>query len=767
MNTLRKVNVLIMTAVLLLGMLAVPGAGGLNVHAETLTSGDYEYQVLDDGTVEITEYQGSAAVVQIPDTIGNRKVTRIGDSAFGSCSGLTGIEIPDSVTSIGDYAFSECSGLTSIEIPDSVTSIGEFAFSDCSGLTSIEIPDSVTSIERGTFSDCSGLISIEIPDSVTSIGNNAFSVCSNLTSIEIPDSVTRIEDYVFFLCSSLTGIEIPDSVTSIGNRAFYGCRSLTLFVEKDSYTEQYAKENNLPYKYIGESSTDNKTEESKQPTTEQTAVDNVHAETLTSGDYEFKVLDDGAVGIIRYKGIAAVAQIPDTIGNKKVTSIGNKAFWNCRGLTGIEIPDSVADIGYGAFLNCSSLTSIRVEENNQYYCSEEGVLFTKDKSELLCCPAGKKGQYIVSDSVTSIGDFAFSVCSSLTGIEMPDSVTSIGNFAFMLCSSLTGIEIPDSVTRIGSHAFYMCSGLTSIEIPDSVTSIENGVFDDCSRLTDIHVEENNQYYCSEEGVLLTKDKSELLCYPAGKKGQYIVSDSVTSIEDYAFSECSGLTSIEIPDSVTRIGWYAFSGCSSLTSIEIPDSVTDIWDYTFGGCSGLTSVKIPNRVTHIGWSAFSGCSGLTGIEIPDSVTRIGDFAFSDCSGLTSIEIPDSVTSIGDEAFSGCSSLITLLVEKDSYAEQYAKENNLPYKYIGESSTEDKTEESKQPATEQPAGDEEKVVVGNVTLVPVETQTKEKSVVDNKLKTKSGSKKVKKGTVLIGENGIYKVVDAKKKTVKYIG
>ena len=139
-----------------------------------------------------------------------------------------------------------------------------------------------------------------------------------------------------------------------------------------------------------------------------------------------------------------------------------------------------------------------------------------------------------------------------------------------------------------------------------------------------------------------------------------IPNSVTSIGDYAFKDCSGLTSVTIPNSVTSIGDYAFSGCSGLTSVTIPNSVTSIGGYTFSGCSGLTSVTIPNSVTSIGYEAFRGCSGLTSVIIPNSVTSIGDGAFEGCSGLTSVIIPNSVTSIGKYAFYGCSGLTSVTI-----------------------------------------------------------------------------------------------------------
>lgn len=206
---------------------------------------------------------------------------------------------------------------------------------------------------------------------------------------------------------------------------------------------------------------------------------------------------------------------------------------------------------------------------------------------------------------------------------------------------------------------------------------------------------------------------------------------------------------------------------------IPNSVTDIGVYAFSGCSGLTSITIPESVTSIDYYAFNNCSSLTSVIIPNSVTSMAGGAFSGCSSLTSIVIPEGVTSIGDGVFDYCDN-VTLIVEKDSYAEQYAKNNDIPYQYMEIKNPDNTTEEptteqptSEQPTTEQPAKEAEKVVVGNVTMVPIETETDDKPVVDNKVKIQNGSNTIKKGTVLASKTGTYKVTNVKKKTVTYMG
>ena len=341
------------------------------------------------------------------------------------------------------------------------------------------------------------------------------------------------------------------------------------------------------------------------------------ASAETYGDLTYEIID-GEVEITDCDtSFAGDMVIPETIDGYPVTSIGYDAFYNCTSLenitipdsvtsigdyafgecyklTSITIPDSVISIGEGAFRYCTSLTSITVDENNEKYSSDEyGVFFNKEKTVLMQYPAGNvRTEYAIPGSVTSIDNYAFYYCFSLTSITIPDSVTSIGNSAFYYCSSLTSITIPDSVTSIGYGAFSGCTSLTSITIPDGVTSIGSSAFSNCSSLTSI-----------------------------------TISNSVTSIGDWAFYNCTSLTSITIPDSVTSIDYGAFGYCSSFTSITIPDSVTSIGNDAFSGCSSLTSITIPDSVTSIGNRAFYKCSSLTSITILNSDCEIYDWKYT--------------------------------------------------------------------------------------------------------------------------------------------
>ena len=294
---------------------------------------------------------------------------------------------------------------------------------------------------------------------------------------------------------------------------------------------------------------------------------------------------------------------------------------------------SVTSIGDFAFRNCSSLTSITIPSSvtsigNSVFYGCRGLTSVSIQSDL-----------------TSIGNSVFYNCSSLSSVTIPSSVTSIGIDAFGGCSGLTSITIPSSVTSIGNGAFSNCRSLTSITIPSGVTSIGHKAFERCSGLTSIIVDESNTFYDSRGNcnAIIKTSNNELI---AGFKNT-VIPNSVASIGDYAFYNCSGLTSLTIPDGVATIGTYAFSRCD-LTSITLPNSVTSIGNYAFFDCTSLTSITLSNSVTYIGNYTFSTCIHLTSITIPSAVTSIEGNAFYSCTRLNSITMMGNPT-IGSNAF----------------------------------------------------------------------------------------------------------------------
>lgn len=246
--------------------------------------------------------------------------------------------------------------------------------------------------------------------------------------------------------------------------------------------------------------------------------------------------------------------IPDTINEKPVTGIWPNAFENCSEITEIVIPESVYIIFYYAFRNCTSLKEIVIPE----------AVTTLGHTAFRNCTSLEKVQ--INADLTYIPDNCFWYCTNLTEINIPDSVTEVGGCAFRSCDSLVNIDLPDSLKTIDFEAFYSCDSLESINIPANVSEIDYYVFEACRKLKEITVDEDNQYFSSENGVLFDKNKTKLIAYPAGKEDStYIIPDGVTFIEEYAFSR-SRLNSLVIPKSVETIGIESVYESESLTAV---------------------------------------------------------------------------------------------------------------------------------------------------------------------------------------------------------
>ena len=584
---------------------------------------------------------GSLTSVNIPNS-----VTSIGSYAFWWCKNLTSLTIGNNVKTIGDQSFMCCSGLTNLTIPNSVTSIGSAAFASCAGLTSVTISNSMTSIDESVFNTCTSLTSVNFGDNITSIGDRAFYGCRGLTSLTIPIGMKSIGVAAFKNCTGLASVNIPNTVTSLGDAAFDGCNELTsvtifvrtpLGITSSTFSNRSKAELYVPTGCLTAYKAADYWKEFKsfEAITDSTIIvfANSKVKTLCTNNWDknrdgeistyeaTKITTLGTVfkgntEITSFNELQYFTQLKEIVGSafegcnhlasvtipNSVNTIWGAAFRGCSGLTSITLPNNVSSIVNGAFSGCSGLNSIIVDSNNTAYDSREdcnAIIETATNKLIVGCKNTN-----IPNSVTSIGESAFSGCTELNTITIPSSVTSIEQYAFNGCSALTSITLPSTVTSIGQYAFGGCSGLT---------------------------------------------------------GSFVIPNGVTNINSGTFKDCNGLTSIIIPSSVVSIGLYAFNGCSGLTSITLPNSITSIGERTFKGCSGLTSLTIPNSVTTIGYEAFAGCSGLTSVNIPGRVMSIGQYAFRECGGLKSITIPSSVTSIGNYAFYGCTSLTSVMVD----------------------------------------------------------------------------------------------------------
>ena len=450
--------------------------------------------------------------------------------------------------------------ISSVVIEKGVTSIGFGAFYECQNLMYASIPNTVTSIGDFAFYGCNGLSSVIIPELVTSIGNSSFRGCRGLMSVNIPSSVTSIGDYAFSRCNSLTSIHVNENNTA------YCSKNGILFNKTKTIILQYP-----------------------------------------AGKIEMDY------------------NIPNS-----VVSIGNGAFGGCKELISVAIPNSVTDIGERAFGGCEKLTSVTIP-----------------------------------NSVTTIKDRCFLECHGLTSVIIPNSVTSIEDYAFFHCCGLLSVIIPGSVESIGYQSFghrmnTKRAGLT--EIINRATTpqkINSYAFTACDlKNYDEHIEKCKLYvpaealtaYCVAEWWKEYKNieaiEGNKISGMIGNLSWNIVNGTLTirgigTMPNHRWSEYNDFfNSVVIENGITSLGNWSFSGCTGLTSVTISDTVTKIADNSFYGCSGLTSIIIPNSITYIGSCAFSKCSGLTSITIPKSVILIGDNAFEYCSKLASIYVDDN-------------------------------------------------------------------------------------------------------------------------------
>lgn len=407
----------------------------------------------------------------------------------------------------------------------------------------------------------------------------------------------------------------------------------------------------------------------------------VKAETLTEGDYKYEILEDGTVMITDYTGNATELTIPNTLGGRTVTVLGDKSFMECTTLTSVIIPEGVKWIGEGTSYN--------------------GVFG------------------------------AFYECSSLKSVSIPSSVTHIRRDAFLRCNKLENVVIPEGVTNIEWSAFHGCEALTKIELPATLSVFEQDVFGNCPNLTELIVDANNSTYYSEGNCVIESATKNLIqgcsasTIPEDVTGigwnafygcvgleNIVIPNSVTTIQPQAFSKCADLKSIKISNNVTTIKYSTFWDCSSLVSVELPEGLTSMEDLVFRNCSSLKNIKIPESVTSIGAGTFFNCSALEQINIPKGVTEIGKNAFYNCCSLKEVTIPSSVIKIDSSAFKyevfneiSCVSTIydinaTYYVSAGSYAETWAKNNDLTIEYIAGQETKPEQPTTEAPTTEIP-------------------------------------------------------------------
>ena len=525
---------------------------------------------IQDGVIFGGDPKTAKGSLTIPDG-----VTGIGNGTFSNCSGLKSIEIPEGVTHIGFNAFSGCTGLESITIPSSVTYISSDAFTDCTNLKNVIISEGVEHIVFA-FNGCTNLESVTIPSTIKRVFG--FHNCPKLKTIKvakdnsnyteengvlynknktelivwpsangnitIPSTVETIRSSAFEECLSLTGVTISEGVIAIERNAFQNCKNLKNITIPSSV--EYIQINAF------------------------TGCENLKSITIAEDNPSCSAEN----GVLYDKDKTVLIAWPSANGNitipSTVETIETSAFEGCRSLTGITIPESITEIESNAFKNCTNLKTITVAKDNPNYLAENGILYNKDKTELIAWP------------------------SANGNITIPSTVETIGSSAFEECLSLTGVTISEGVIAIERNAFQNCKNLKNITISSSVDYIQNNAFIGCENLKSITVSENNSVYFSEFGILYNdyedyfdENKLALVAYPSAS-GNIKILPTVEAIGDYAFSGCTALTGVTIPNGVREIGHGAFMGCG-LTSVEIPKSINKIENGAFLSVMNLKKV----------------------------------------------------------------------------------------------------------------------------------------------------------------------------------
>lgn len=609
----------------------------------------FTYEELADGTLSITGCDGVLLnePFRLPESIDGKKVTEIADHAFEGCSLPGGIVIPEGIRSIGEKAFADTRDFSS----------------------DILIPASVRSIGKAAFAGCDG---------------GSFRVDKANENYRDRDGMLFTRDLTRLLAcpdSRTDLIEIPDEVTVIGEEAF---------------------------KYR-------------------------HVKGIVPGK-NVKEIADGAFYSFHSEGTLVIPEGVESIGNhafkyskwesdtlnlpESLKSIGEEVFCCCWDFTGdIRIPAAVEHISTGAFESCGGNHFV-VAEENQKYCSRNGLLLTKDGTTVLSCLSHREEPLTIPAGVTAIGSHAFSNCRLRNKmLVIPAAVTEIGEKAFF-CSrpdpqnynNFITLSLQEGLKMIGEDAFSCSDFGGKLEIPASVETIGEGAFS-FSELSEIHVAAENRSYSSWDGMLFSKDMTELIQRPDAKAGELKLPDGVIRIADRA---CCGnihmAGSLTIPDSVREIGASAFCRCEGFDgTLTLGKNLEIIGEEAFLGCSGLkgelvipenvkvisdeafcynpylpifgepfqpveaflpvpdtralpplicgfTSLKFLGNVETIGEGAFADCFSLKGaLELPATVQEIGDYAFFSCAGLNQMSLPEGVKKIGREAFSFCSGL----------------------------------------------------------------------------------------------------------------
>lgn len=685
----------------------------VNVPASVQSIGAYAFYGEEDW------WDGTFFPTVTVTTVGSQLKT-IGAYAFSGNVYVEDVVIPASVESIANHAFYACTEIESItfEQNSQLKTIGAYAFAADSSYSNspfntVTIPKSVTEIgacafkytaleslyfEDGGTEDLVIGTSFGYEDSwygYTVITGESFADCNNLATVVLPTRLVEMRTKTFYYVGYSAGTTSitfdsesadPIRLATIGEQCFYSARIATFTVP--------ASVRNLPPKL--------------DPVT---------------GEY----YDRMGIGKEAFYTYSKLTEVIFEKGGTEPLTIGAYAFRSAP-IESIELPARLATYtdkdgnvipalanGAEVFRDCSKLTAVTVEAaDNATYITENGVLMSADKTELVLCPAAYEGSFTVPATVTKIYNRAFYGCNKLTELVFAEgqSDMTIGEYAFRDCDQLTTIDLPDNVVSIGDNAFYDCDALQTLVLSKNLSAFNGSMVSECSALATVKVgaDESGVNFSSANGVLYNADKTVLVMYPLGKtETEFTVDANVKVIEDSAFSGNTKIEKVILPEGLVEINYRAFFNCTALLEVNVPSTVQLIGngafyycyylttvtfaqdgddllileDSAFSNCRSLIELNLPARLfsigkqafyagyeetgalnkvtfaegsklTFIGEGAFEGAS-IHAIEIPAGTTEIGARAFFGNAALTSVKIGEGLISIGDNAFAGCSEL----------------------------------------------------------------------------------------------------------------
>lgn len=607
-----------------------------------------QYKLINNGSeYEISSVSATVTELVLENTYRGKPVTSIGSSSFRRASSLETLVIGDYVTNIGENAFYNCKSLKSITIPDGVTSIGFSAFQSCISLESIKIPAGVTALADNTFSYCRNLKEIDL-NNVTVIGNAAFESCISFTEFTVPDQIVSIGNSAFTGMTALKEITLGSGVVSIGNYCFNACTALD--------TVNFSKQSSL--------------------------------QTIGFGAFQY---------------CTALQKIDLPNG---LESIGQGTFMMAEKLNSVSIPDSVTEVGYSAFY-ATKIYMDAVEAGDMLVYVDNWLVNKLETTEKKIYnlyaenPQNLPDTYVIREDTVGIANSALSGASELYEVVLPKSVKYVGMYAFYGCPMLfrfvsdntelvslgLGAFMDDEelhqvvfdrsntskLKEIDSYAFYGCKNLnysgsatSSRFIPLSVDRIGTFAFFDTALYKS--ADEDGVIYADDwvvgsQGSPTVEEDANgewHMVAPSNPKPTITLREDVRGISDYAFHDCSELTTVGNSYRVEKIGRGAFYNCEKLEGFVMSPDLTRIEDYAFYGCTNLVVDSLPIDLRSIGRSAFYNCTQMRQVNMPEWLESVGDFAYYNCINLTSLRIGPGLTRIGDYTFYGCSRLMSVTV-----------------------------------------------------------------------------------------------------------